>query len=263
MSEYTTEVRFICETLAGFDMSKGYGVVEDILDQTWDKVFDFDFPLFDNSYKKVLCKKILRHYYTREIGFETVGLWKLKLFTKMQEIMPYYNKLYESETYKYNPMYDADYTKTHEGEDKGSHLENNSRVGNASDEYNKSGNNSKNESGSADKTRWDTYSDTPQGSLTNVENGTYLTDARKITDNESDSMNGSAEFEENGENSRNYNETVDIGRQFNSTNEYVEHVVGKMPGSSYSKMIKEYRETLLNIDMKIIDELSNLFMLIW
>ena len=56
MSEYTTEVRFICETLAGYDMSQGYGKVSEILDNSWYKVFDFNFPIFDEAYRSVLCK---------------------------------------------------------------------------------------------------------------------------------------------------------------------------------------------------------------
>ena len=59
------------------------------------------------------------HYYTREIGFETVGLWKLKLQTKLNEIMPYYNKLYETELLKYNPLYDVDMTTTNVGQKTG------------------------------------------------------------------------------------------------------------------------------------------------
>ena len=119
MSKYTTEVRFICEKAAGFDESVGYSDVENVLNDSWAKVFDFDFPIFDENYRPVLCKKILKHYYTREIGFETVALWKLKLNMMMNEIMPYFNKLYDSELLKFNPLHDADYTKTHEGEDSG------------------------------------------------------------------------------------------------------------------------------------------------
>ena len=142
MSKYTTEVRFICETLAGFDMSQGYGKVSDILDNSWNKVFDFDFPIFDETYRSVLCKKILMHYYTREIGLETVGLWKLKLETKMNEIMPYYNKLYQTETYNFNPLYDTDYSKTHEGEDAGNSTDDGKHTGTIGDAYNRTANTS-------------------------------------------------------------------------------------------------------------------------
>lgn len=104
MSKYTTEVRYICENYANQSESKGYNSVQSILDNSWDKVFDFDFPIFDENYREPLCKKILKHFYTREIGEETVGLWKLRLDDRMNEIMPYFNKLYESELISIEPL---------------------------------------------------------------------------------------------------------------------------------------------------------------
>lgn len=283
MSEYTTEVRFICETLAGHDMSQGYGKVSEIIDNSWDKVFDFDFPIFDSAYRSVLCKKILMHYYTREIGFETVGLWKLKLNMKMNEIMPYYNKLYASETYTFNPLYDADYTKSHEGEDSGNSSDDSTHTGTigdagvhngtVGDSFSKLGNVDDSARDVEDKESWNTYSDTPQGALTNVANETYLTDARKITEDNVITHTNNRDYDETGSNTRTYNEATGntrtfneangVDREYSNTNEYVERVVGKMPGKSYSKMIMEYRESLINIDMMVINELNKLFMLVW
>ena len=119
MSKYTTEVRFICESLTGHDDSTGYDDIDSIIQDAIPLIFSFDFPIFDEEYRNVLCTKILRHYYTREIGLETYGLWKLKLQTKLNEIMPYYNKLYESELYKYNPLHDVDMTTTNVGQKTG------------------------------------------------------------------------------------------------------------------------------------------------
>ena len=104
MAKYTTEVRTICENYANLTESKGYNSVQSILNDSWDKVFDFDFPIFDENYREPLCKKILKHFYTKEIGEETVGLWKLRLDDRMNEIMPYYNKLYESELISIEPL---------------------------------------------------------------------------------------------------------------------------------------------------------------
>ena len=83
MSKYTTEVRFICETAAGLETSQGYTSVNKIIEKALPSVFDFTFPIFDESYRNVLETKILKHYYTREIGLESVGLWKLNLETKL------------------------------------------------------------------------------------------------------------------------------------------------------------------------------------
>ena len=110
MSHYTTEVRYICETTAGLTESEGFNSIDTILDKCTDDIFNFDYPIFDEAYRFPLNKKILRHFYTREIGEETVGLWKLRLQQTLNEIMPYYNKLYESELYDLNPFYNVDLT---------------------------------------------------------------------------------------------------------------------------------------------------------
>ncbi len=120
MSKFTTEVRFICESESGLVESKGFNSISEILYLSAPKIFNFDFPIFDESYRLPLETKILRHYYTREISEETVGLWKLRLQDRLCMIMPYYNQLYESELIKFNPLYNydlsSDYKKTKEGE---------------------------------------------------------------------------------------------------------------------------------------------------
>ena len=259
MSKYTTQVRFICENYAGYDESVGQSSVQKVIDDSWKKVFDFQFPIFDENYRSVLCKKIIKHYYTREIALETVGLWKLKLDTMMNEIMPYYNKLYESELLKFDPFRDADYTKEHEGSDSGSGTD----LGETSSRNNGTHTGTIGDVGSIDldETSWDVYSDTPQGALTNVDNNTYLTNARKVTH----------EADTDTTNTRTFNEaTSDIGsgtselnREYNNTDEYIDHVYGKFPGKTYMSMLKEFRETFLNIDMEIIDRLSDLFFKLW
>ena len=82
MSKYTTEVRFICETVAGLSESIGFSDVESVLEKSWDKIFSPGIPFYKEEKRSELCQKILAHYYTREIGFETVGLWKLHLNRK-------------------------------------------------------------------------------------------------------------------------------------------------------------------------------------
>lgn len=114
MASYTTQVRTICEMYSTKKRS-GYADIPDVIFEACPKVFDFTYPIFDESYRRVLETKILMHYYTREICEETVGLWKLRLMARLNEIMPYYNQLYESELLKFNPFFDVDYTTTHKG----------------------------------------------------------------------------------------------------------------------------------------------------
>lgn len=121
MSKYTTELRYICEHLAGYDESKGYDDVDEIIETAAPLIFSFNYPIFDLAYKLPLEIKILRHFYTREISEETYGLWKLRLQARLNEIMPYYNQLYKSETLQFNPLYDVDYTRQYTKESNGEH----------------------------------------------------------------------------------------------------------------------------------------------
>ena len=113
MSKYTTEVRFICESKAGLDASVGYNSIDEIVTTAAPLIFNFDFPIYDENYRLPLEKRILKHYYTREISEETVGLWQLRLEDRMNLIMPYYNELYKSTLIDFNPLYDVDYKDEH------------------------------------------------------------------------------------------------------------------------------------------------------
>ena len=103
MAKYTSEVRMICEHFAGLDDSVGFNDVDEVLDRSYDKIFT-NFEIFDELYRPTLCKKILKHYYTREIGAESFGLWKLQLNRRMEEIMPYFNQLYLSTKIPIDPI---------------------------------------------------------------------------------------------------------------------------------------------------------------
>ena len=47
------------------------------------------------------------------------------------------------------------------------------------------------------------------------------------------------------------------------TDEYIDHIYGKTGSASYSALLTEYRETLINIDMMVINELEVCFMNIY
>lgn len=113
MAIYTTQVRSICEVKSGLTESVGYSKVKEVVQKSAPLIFD-NFPIFDEKYRLPLEEKILRHFYTREICFETVGSWELHLNNKMNEIMPYYNKLYESELLKFDPFEDVNVTTEHD-----------------------------------------------------------------------------------------------------------------------------------------------------
>lgn len=279
MSKYTTQVRFICESKSGLKVSGGSDDVDNIIESSWNKIFTSKAPFFDEAYRSVLCSKILKHYYMREICCETVGIWTLWMNTRLEEIMPYYNQLYESAKIEFNPMHDVDLTRKHERNVEGTKEENGTRTETNGDNRTLTGNRdidttangTRNTTSGSDETKRDLYSDTPQGAITGLENENYLTNARKITDN----VNGSADEKTNTteKSGTDYTETENTDRNVNgetkntgSSNtmeDYLETVVGKQGTESFSSLLNKFRETFLNIDMMVIEEFSDLFFGLW
>ena len=254
MSKYTTEVRYICEVNSGLNESAGYSKIEDIIGRAIPKIFDFDFPIFDESYRRVLEIKILKHFYTREICEETVGLWKLRLDTRLNEIMPYYNKLYKSELLDFNPLYTDNLTRT-----RTTKLNSKRETGNNGEvDTTNSSNSQGTGSGTVNNNGNDLYSDTPQGSLNGVDNGTYLTNARKTSDTSTSSSNTTNKSSATGK----VTSSESGNDNFNSTEDYIESVSG-YTGVNASDLLLKFRETFLNIDMMVINDLEDLFFQLW
>lgn len=279
MSKYTTEVRFICESKSGLEESKGASSVDEILAKSWDKIFTSKVSFFDEAYRSVLCQKILKHYYLREIGAETTGVWMLWMNTKLEEIMPYYNQLYESAKIKFNPMQDVDLSRTHNRTVEGTTTDDETRTNTTSDTrtVKSDGTTKVTNNGTTERvvnntgTKKDLYSDTPQGAITGLENENYLTNARKVTNVDDETESNTVANTQNGESTQNEtdtatgtnNGTTKSSGSNNSTEEYVETISGKQGTESYSKMLQEFRKTLLNIDMQVIEEFDELFFGLW
>lgn len=293
MSKYTTEVRTICENLAGLDESVGYNSIKDVIANSRTKVFDFDYPIFDSNYKEVLETKILKHYYTNEICCETVGLWKLFLDETMNRIMPYYNQLYESALIKYNPLTTTEMNTIHNNINKTtgdathntSNIENDNidktnnsnEISNINDNNSTSSNNVKSGTQNTNTNNTEKYSDTPQGSISNLSSDTYLTNATMNNGNSNQQNNeiGSTQANDKTQTTQNAQKTnieKDVHTKLNqsqtaeqqnnvSLDSYIEQVAGR--GVAGADLILKLRETFLNIDQLIIDNLHDLFMLIW
>ena len=285
MAKYTTEVRTICEFYANQKTPEpsNFSSVDSTIQAAIPNIFTFPFPIFDEGYRVPLETKILRHYYTREIGLETVGLWRMKLETKLNEIMPYFNQLYKSELLEFNPFYDVELGTTRNNEH--NQIENATENADATsksetdttqttkDTIADTDNTTIDSTVTRNNTEKNAYSDTPQGQVSNVDNYSYLTNYRNVNNTGTDSTDET--------NNRTYNRTADgtltgsitnnssstnevqNNKNITSTDDYIEKVSGKRGTSSYSSMLKEFRETFLNIDMQVIDSLSDLFMGVW
>lgn len=120
--------------------------------------------------KRKLAKKIIEHYYMREIGFETPALFIQRAKVAMQEIMEEKLPLIYSASIKYDPLVNVDFTETYTGKSSGA---SNSK----SDGIN-------------------IHSDTPQSrvSKTDILNGEYAssTDGNELSD--SNTSNGTEDY---------------------------------------------------------------------
>lgn len=256
-----------------------------------------NYPIFDENYRKILNEKIINHYLFNEIGMETAELFKFYLNTTMREIMPYYNQLYKSELLEFNPLYDTDlttvYDKTNDNTSttdsnnysyNKSKVTTNGNVENESDSFSHSDAHSTGDSHGNSVGNGNTknvHSDTPQGflSINSIENETYATDATMSKTNDINTTMAQSHNDETGyanesSHSNSFNNSITNGNSnldtdsnvFNITNNfenYLSHVIGKSAGISYSDLLLRFRETFLNIDMMIIKELNDCFMLLY
>lgn len=157
--------------------------------------FDFglqSYPIYNETHREDLNKKILNHYYENEIGFETANLFKFYLNNKMNEIMPYYNELYrKQEIMLLNALDNVDLYES-------------------SDRLN---NNSLNTSSNSTNNTRNLFQDTPQGkiNLSGLENQNWATNFTNNISNADDTSTS------NGENTENYNRHIhgNNGKKYN------------------------------------------------
>lgn len=161
------------------------------------KIFDFDYPLSDKISKEDFECMILNHYLTRRIGFDTPTLFKIQLNVKLNEIMPMYNKMFDSID-GWDIFKDGEKT-TRYGTD-------NREINSTSNTENTLHNKSNSENISDRR-----YSDTPQNELQNIRDGKYVTEYNYDTNNAEDTSdsNGTSQNTLNTNDDNTYNEIIE------------------------------------------------------
>ena len=139
--------------------------VDDKLEDTRQYIFDFNYPVLDEATKKRIEVAILKHYYYREIAFETIGEFKIKLNDRLNLIMGRYNSLYEKQDLSLSPYINSYLKET--------------------------GNNSS--TSDVDNENWVTTSDTPRGILNDLKEGRYSSLATYTTNTDGTKNNGNYE----------------------------------------------------------------------
>lgn len=228
MARYTVQLRKIIETVGEDQVLK------------WFQDYDLTNYLTFEEIKVItdagtwsparLALKILDHYYMHEIGSETVALFKHRAKVAMQEIMEEKLPLIYSAALKYNPLTNVNYTETYTGQN----TTNNTSSSDTTATSNSSG--------------LTVNSDTPQGQINkeNILNGNYAssTSANEIDDTANTTSSG---------------ESSGTGTQV-----YTKHYEGNQGiSATYQKMVEQYRDNIRAIDREIIEDLRDLFMIIY
>lgn len=202
LSKYTMMIKDIVNSYyEGTSLS-----IDDKLDDTREYIFDFDYPVLDEATKKRIEIAILKHYYYREIAFETIGEFKIKLNDRLNLIMGRYNAMYEKQDLTLSPYIN-------------SYLSESGQSASNSDVNNEN---------------WQTTSDTPRGILTDLKEGKYSSLATYTTNTD------------DTDNSSNYSRSV------NSLN-----------GMTYAEAFRNYYDNIISLDEELVNEFSDLFMVIW
>ena len=207
MSKYTLELRYLYE------------------DENFN-LFDFPYNLYNNDLKPWFEEKFYQHFMFYEIGFDTIGMFKQRLMTKLNDIYPYYKQLYETEIRSkgIDFMLNKDLKESYVRE-----LTSNS---NSNQESNVSSN-----------------SLSTAGQLT----PSLIANSQKI-----DKFMDSAQKDNSSSNSTSTGES-----NGNSKEEYTLTSQGNIGITSSAELLTKWRETLLNIDLMIFEECNDLFMQIF
>lgn len=196
-----------------------------------------EYPIYDESKRRQLNDKFIRHYWMREIGCETVGHFCMWCSNTFNEIMPYYNKMYETELLNVEHLLGI---KRHKVVDMLRDFDESS-----------SGNGSADTSTSSTGKSTNKFSDTPQDELfvSKVDAGDYLTNLT-IEDTADDTTVGT-KSKSDGTIKR--DET-----NKDTTDEFV-------TDPRYYQSFLDLSEKILNLDMQVINnvQVQGLFMQVW
>lgn len=210
-----------------------YTKIKDLAKEGRTTIFNFEYPLSNNINKEQFETQILNHYLMRRIGFETVTAFRIQLNVKLNEIMPMYNKMFDS-LENWNIFEDGETTIREGTENR------------TNESTNTSSNTLENESSTTNEDIQDRRSsDTPQSKLENVRDGSYVTkygyDTTTNNSHDTSSSNGTSNSNTSGKDDNIYQETIK-----------------RSPADKIS-ILKEMQENIKSIYTLIYEDLDCLF----
>lgn len=184
----TNTLQMIGAMLGGNQIPVNYNGIDYMIDTIQNWLFDFDFPFYDETLKDAFCKHWILHFFMSEIAFETVARFKLEVKDTFLTLLPQYNKMFSLYAEDFEIDESVNYTRTYQGTSKGQHNRNltenedatfNGNVNRTQSNTMKAGGQ---DSVSNTNVNQNAYSDTPEGTLNNVDALSYLSDYRRTED---------------------------------------------------------------------------------
>lgn len=237
------------------------------------RIFYFDYPLSQNISREKFEIMILNHFLKRRINYDTMADFCIQLDVKLNEIMPLYNKLFDS-LENWDIFNDGEVV-TENGQDTKISNQNGKTTNESSQTENTTNESTQNTSSensietssetSGTSTNDRRYSDTPQDQLNNVQNGTYLTDYTYDQNSSSGEDSSNSSGTSNSENSTNSeeNRTQNINSEENRTQNQndssnYEKTIKRSPADKIA-IYKEMQDSIKSIYSMIFDDLEILF----
>lgn len=219
--------------------------------------------------REELNTAILNHYKYREIGFDTIGRFLDELEISMNEIMPLYNQLYFSADQDFNIIYNVDYQRTIDTLRKGENASNVTGSDSAKTETSGNASDSSTINSSVNHDSKAVESNTPQGSLTipakDIDTVSYADKVNWNKDTNSDSSTTSGSSQTSGLTDTSGSHNVDSTGTHSDEETTLETTKGNFGVVSAQDLVLKYRETIMNITQKIINDvrIQELFMMVY
>lgn len=206
------------------------------------------YPIFDEAYRAKLNEKIVAHYALREIGSETPQMFVFYLGRTMREQMDYFNQLYESARKEFDPFITSDVRQSMD-----SNTVNESSGRSTGTQSNRSTANSTSDT-TADNSSMTFNSEFPQTRIDDFRKYATTASQTDSTGNTHTATTQDSTATASSTSDTDYSHSSDKG---NSTS----HTIGT--SGSQSQLLSDWRSTMLNIDMMVINSLEDLFMGVW
>lgn len=226
------------------------------------KLFDFDYPIFDENYRKEFETHFIRNFYMREIGFETDGLFKFNLENWLVINMPFWNKMFESEiTYDaVNPLNNSKMDVSHTKKNDGTQSSNTDGTFN----HDSTTGNDVTVNSSGNSFNRDLTSNNPDSRLQiTTQNGSGVIEYASTIDENSSNDSSTQTTHSGGSNSAKETTSQNGNTSLNQTEDFTQHREGKIGVQSYAEMIQKHRNALIRIEQQMFKEMNVLFMLVY